>query len=136
MIMAGRPRKPTNILALKGAFKKDPARLKKREGEPVDDNPVGEPPMHLSENAKQAWNEIISTSIGGVLGQADRIAIEMAANALVKCRGLPGPGGEIAKITMSDQTLLFKYLSQFGMTPADRSKIRIPAKKKKNDFDD
>lgn len=42
--MAGRPPKPTNLLELTGAFRKDPARRRKRGNEPQPPGPIGEPP--------------------------------------------------------------------------------------------
>jgi hypothetical protein len=59
------------------------------------------------------------------------IAIELAARLLVKCRG---QGEEPA--TAVEQRLLFSYLGQMGMLPADRGKISIPQPKTKNRFDD
>ena len=125
-----RPRTPSNILALKGAFKKDPQRLKARENEPVNKNPIGKPPRFLSAVEKRAFNEIVKFSIDGVLGEADRLGIEMAARLLVKCRNVEEPA------SAAEQNLLYKYLSQFGFLAADRSKLSIPAPKKKNKFDD
>jgi hypothetical protein len=42
--MAGRPRKPTNLLEMSGALKKNPKRGKAREGEPRPDASLGAPP--------------------------------------------------------------------------------------------
>ena len=137
--MAGRPRTPTNILRLRGVEKNHPERLKERENEPVNKSPLGNPPRHLSKAQKAAWREIVKYSISGVLGQADRIAVEMAATLLVKCRGLEYEFQDKVKklwATNAEQNLLFKYLAQFGMTPADRSKINLPGQGKKNSFED
>ncbi len=125
-----RPRTPTNILKLRGADKVNPGRLKARENEPVNKNPIGKPPRFLSTVEKKAFNELVKFSIDGVLGEADRIGVEMAARLLVKCRNLEEPA------SAAEQNLLFKYLSQFGFLAADRSKLSIPAPKKKNKFDE
>lgn len=42
--MAGRPPKPTDLLLLTGAGRKNPKRLKAREGEPTPPGPIGAPP--------------------------------------------------------------------------------------------
>lgn len=42
--MAGRPPKPTGLLLLSGAARKNPKRLRARAGEPVPPGPIGEPP--------------------------------------------------------------------------------------------
>ena len=139
--MAGRPRTPTNVLKLRGADKKHPERMKDRKNEPVNTHPIGDPPGHLNKTEKAAWHELVDKSCEGVFGKADSFAVEIAAQLLVKLRhkkfrmspegkrviDLPGP---------QDHTMFFRYLSQFGMTPADRSKISIPEKPDKNPFDD
>src|SRR5688572_24240769 len=53
-----RPRTPTAVLELKGAFKKDPKRKKAREGEPVVEAPIGVPPKHIGEVAKSVWRRV------------------------------------------------------------------------------
>jgi len=142
-----RPRTPTNILALKGAYKKDPQRLKERENEPENTKPIGEP-KHLTGLEIEFYNEIIDSTIDGVLGAADRIAVEQAAILLVSCRNLRTvekvitEAGEDKVVNIpvpaspAEKNQLFKYLGQFGMLPADRSKISIAKPKKKNAFDD
>ena len=130
---------PTNILKLRGADKNHPERMKKRENEPKNVNPLGNPPRHLLKSQKAAWREIVKYSIPGVLGQADRIAVEMAACLLVKCRGLELKNNDSVLhiwASSAEQNLFFKYLAQFGMTPADRSKISLPGQGKKNSFED
>jgi len=42
--MAGRPRKPTNVLAITGAFQKNPKRARERAGEPRPDGRLGDSP--------------------------------------------------------------------------------------------
>jgi len=125
--MAGRPRTPTNILALKGAYKNHPERLKEREGEVQNVNPVGPAPDELSDEEKVCWNTFVKESIPGVLGEADRVAIAEASMLLAKCKN--------REATIPERNLLFKFLSQFGMLPADRSKISVPQAKPKNEFD-
>jgi len=134
--MAGRPAIPKNIHILKGTGKVHPERMRERENEPENVNPVGEPFEHLDENLKSAWREIVSLSIEGVLGEADRLAIEQAARLLIKCRNQFTHDGEVVPSTAQEQNQFFKYLSQFGMLPADRSKINMPKKKPKNKFAD
>jgi hypothetical protein len=123
-----RPRKPTNVLKLNGTQNRNPGRLKEREGEPDNIAPLGDPPIELTDEESDCWRELADISIPGVLGKADRIAVEMAAKLLVRLRSGEAPQAE--------QGLFFKYLSQFGMLPADRSKIALNPKKPKNRFDE
>ena len=103
--------------------------MKKRENEPENVNPLGEPPEFISEDEKKFWRVIEKESIPGVLGEADRQAVAIAAKLLAICHSEDGASS--AQINQ-----LTKLLSQFGMTPADRSKISIPKTKDKNRFDD
>jgi len=125
-----RPFTPKNILLIRGADKNHPARMKKRENEPENIKPLRNPPTHLSKHDKAAYKEIVGFSIPGVLGEADTLAVEQAASLLVKCRGLGEPP------TAAERRLLFSYLGQMGMLPADRAKISIPKPDKPNRFDD
>lgn len=45
--MAGRPPKPTALLLLQGAEKKNPKRIAARQGEPIGKGPLGDPPEHF-----------------------------------------------------------------------------------------
>lgn len=126
--MAGRPRIPTNILKLRGVEKNHPERLKERENEPVNKNPIGGPPDYLSANEEKAFRLIVKESIDGVLGEADRIAVSIASKLLAKVMDDEYNGAELGQLN--------KLLSQFGMTPADRSKISLPGQGKKNSFEE
>ncbi len=124
-------RTPTNILKLKGAHKKNPARFIDRENEPVNTKPLRDPPEHLKLDEQEAYKEIVLLTIPGVLGEADSLAVEEAARLLVICRGQRNDPPMAA-----ERRLLFCYFGQLGMLPADRSKISVPQPKKKNKFDD
>lgn len=50
------PRKPSNVLALKGSFKKNPARGADRVNEPEPVGEIGEAPPYLDENEKSCWH--------------------------------------------------------------------------------
>ena len=123
----GRTPYPKAVLRLKGVDKKHPERLHMREHEPENANPVGDPPKHLNGAERKIWLRIVDESIPGVLGQADRIAIELVCKLYVRV--------DEDTATGVDYNQLIKLLSQFGMTPADRSKIAIPKPDEKNEFD-
>lgn len=145
--MAGRPRKPTNVLRINGTANNHPERLKKRENEPKNTHPIGTAPRYLSKAEKAAFRLIVKESLAGVLGRADRIAVAQASILLALCTGqsysagfgVEGAKDYIAPLRVwpkiAERNLLYKYLSQFGMTPADRSKLDIPSMKEKNEFD-
>ncbi len=113
-----RPRLPTNVHELKGTGKVHPERMRERENEPKDDRDLGKAPGWLDAEEKKAWKEITDHAIPGVLKKVDALSVAMAAQLLAKCKAREASGQE--------QNLLYRYLAQFGMTPADRSKIQLP----------
>lgn len=112
-----RPRKPTKILELKGAFKKDPQR--KRLSEPKSDTPLGDPPKHLRKKVQGIWCEIASHASPDVLTASDRIALELAAELLFEFRIDPieFPANKLSRLE--------SLLAKFGMNPSDRSKMSV-----------
>jgi phage terminase small subunit len=118
-----RPRTPTQILELKGAFKKNPQR--KRDAEPVPTGPVGDPPVHFDETHIAAWHELVAMIPSGVLTNADRLIVELTCTLIVSVRTLHTERG--------DKALLKSCLATLGMTPADRSKISVPKQAEEQD---
>ena len=116
------------MLRLVGAFEKNPARGRAREGEPIPEGDIGEPPSGFSLTEAAAWKDIVETSHAGVFCRADRIVVEIASRLLADYR--------LAPITFADARLLRlnKLLSSFGMTPADRSRVTVASRGKPNKF--
>ena len=83
-IMA-RPRKPSNVLELRGAFNKNPNR--KRPNEPKPIGTVGDYSLGSVEPA-EIWEELKAACPQNVLTQSDRLAFEIA----VELNGLILPG--------------------------------------------
>jgi len=127
-----RPRKPTSILELNGAFRHDPNRA--RPNEPRDVRALGNVPSRLPADVVPFWLELAAMVIGGVLTFRDRWAVELAARLMEKAvRETPDPE---EKITSSELSTLRSLLAALGMTPADRSKLSVPTEKAKNPFTD
>jgi len=111
-----RPRKPSNVLELNGAFKKNPDRARERENEPPPVGDIGDPPEHLDEGARACWLELVGLSHEGVLCAADRLFLEYGARVLSQLRN----SEEIdPKLGIRFETVC----ARLGMTPADRSKV-------------
>ncbi|HKR56322.1 MAG TPA: hypothetical protein VJS20_08470 [Gemmatimonadales bacterium] len=120
-----RPRKPTSVLRLTGAFKNHPERERDRENEPVVTEPLGEPPDKLDEAQAARWNEFAGWCPW--LTVADRFVTEMACRLVMKIRNGEAKAPEYA--------ILRGYLSDLGMTPVARSKVKVPGKlERKNAF--
>lgn len=123
-----RPRKPTALKELQGSFKPHPERRNKNE--PVSSEEIGIALTTLSADEKKIWDEIKGIACDGVLTAADRIALELLCKLIHEMRY------SFEDMNAAKLSRLTFLLSQFGMTPADRSKINIPQKKEKNVFEE
>lgn len=120
------PRKtPTNVLELRGSFKKNPRRRTERANEPVPTGGIGDPPNNLKPQEQAIWHEIVGILAPGVLANSDRMILEIVSVLMAEFR-LVGTAG------MTDGRLsrLTAILGQLGMTPADRSRVNVPMKAK------
>lgn len=117
------PRKPSNVLALAGAFKHDPKRAEGRAAEPKPAEPLPtEPPPTLTELEATCWRDIRAHVHEGSVAFNDETAIEVASKLLCELRYNPGP------MDIKTVNAFFKFLSLFGMTPADRSRVSVEKK--------
>lgn len=123
-----RPRKPTALLELNGAFRKDPKRGRARASEPIPTGPLGDAPKYFSKRVRDIWNELASLAPAGVLTNADRWLAETTCLLMAKQRryGIGGRDG----IATGELSILNQCLIRIGLTPADRSKVSVP---KRND---
>ncbi len=124
----GRNRKPTAVLQLTGALERNPGRYHDRKTEPRLLDELGEPPKRLTEQQKEAWNEISDNCPCGVLTKADRHSLEMAAVLLAEF------WANGAQMQGTHLSLLNTLLAKMGMNPSDRSRVTVPQPKKKNPF--
>ena len=114
-----RPRKTTNILKLKGAFKEHPSRGVARANEPQPTDDLGPPPDHLVAAVRACWLEIVSVAHEGSLCYSDRLAIEHGAHLLAQLR---------AENWRTNPAILLRFegfLGRLGLTPSDRSRISV-----------
>src|SRR5690349_2731812 len=110
-----RPRKPTASLEAAGSFQRHPERKAARSGEPTPTGSLGEPPEGLEGEEKAIWRELATLLPPGVAGNSDRFAFE----ELVRLKA----GARRRRLNAGEQGLLLSYLSKFGLTPSDRSKV-------------
>jgi hypothetical protein len=112
-----RPRTPTEMLDAKGSFLAKPDRA--RPNEPVIDEPLGDPPIRLSEEEKKVWLEIAEELPNGVAKQSDRAMFEVLVRLIAKLRA--------GKIRIMELSALISLCGKFAMTPSDRSKVAVNA---------
>lgn len=119
---------PAAVHHLKGSYKKDPQRENKDAPE-VGDISDKEPPEYFNERQTFYWNDLIQRSPAGVLSDGDYYVLALGAVLLNEMEEKKGSLGNerIGK--------LISVLSKLGMTPSDRSGLKVD-KKKKNAFDD
>jgi hypothetical protein len=123
----GRPRTPTNILELRGAFARHGDRKKARENEPRNLPPIDTvAPDSFSDAEKQAWDDLIRYAPAGVLTAADTVGLELASGLLAANRTKGLPPAHLGQ--------LIALLGKFGMTPSDRSKVSAQAVKPKSQW--
>ena len=127
--MAGRPRKPTKVHELSGAYKRNPQRRPKNEPQP-EGKFDPEPPRHLMHLEKECWRQLVAAIPPQVATTADTMLIEQTSILMAMSRI-----GSVVPMKSSDRGLLLRCLSQLGCTPVDRSKIIVPdAPKGENAF--
>ena len=136
-----RPRTPTAILQASGAFKKNPQRAREREHEPQYEKGLGEPPPSLSDAAKEVWREVaprLEEEGSVVRVEREPFACYCQAVAIVQecqrdieergvtistSRGLQkNPAVSIQREFMAN---VARLASEFGLTPASRSKVKL-----------
>jgi hypothetical protein len=111
----GRPRLPTKVLTMRGSFEKHPERKKAREGEPEVSRGIGDPPKQLNEAEQARWAEIRDWAPW--LTIADRPLLEQTVRLWMLDRS--------GKATAADSKLFQSNLTRLGMTPADRSRVKV-----------
>ena len=114
-----RPRIPSNVLELRGAFKKHPERRREAVRGVAEFDPS--PPAHLPADHVRAWHWIVQQIPPGVLTASDYSAIETMAGLQARV-WLTGELDYIKELR--------QWLGQYGLTAAAREKIgaKKPAK--------
>jgi len=122
--MAGRPRKPSNILDISGAFKAHPERKAARANEPEVVGELGDAPDWMTPAQKSIWREIAKEMHKNVCGEQDR---QQFASLVLVTERIRKPDAPIA--AFAEQRMM---LARFGLNPADRSRVQ-QGKPKKDD---
>jgi hypothetical protein len=111
-----RPRTPSNILELRGSFKKNPQR--RRQDAPGAGPVDFKPPAHLPTDVAPAWRWICERLPKIVLSSSDEIAIEAAARLLTEVWSQRRPEPRL-------YAELRAWLRELGMTVQARTKIPV-----------
>jgi hypothetical protein len=111
-----RPRKPTAMLELSGAFKRNPSRLRDRKYEPIVSTALPEPPARLSPPATTMWRDI--RTHGYWLTSADKFLVEIAATLMARYR--------LDDLKSRDVSQLIGLLGKIGFSPKERGSMNLP----------
>ena len=124
-----RPRTPTEILELRGAFQANPSR--RRPATPKSNKELGLPPKGLTDIEQACWAEIVTNIPPGVLTAGDRVIVEVIARLMAKLRT-----EGLSAMKSAELNLLLNGLGRCGMTPADRSRVfGLPATPERSAWD-
>src|SRR4051794_2439089 len=106
------PRKPSNVLELRGTFKRNPQRRRKPLKAP--EGPFGDPPDSFNDMQRACWLEILDLAPPQILKRADRVQVELLASLLAEFRTAryAFPASKIGHMRL--------LLGSLGMTPASR----------------
>lgn len=137
------PRKPTALKIAEGTFRKDRA-VNEPTPSAVDISKM-KAPVHFDDAHKEMWDEYVKELVSlGVLTVVDRMAFEVMfeiyieiqelkesiieeGKYIVDDRGNTRRNPLISQVNQLRQTLR-QFLSEFGMTPASRTKINVKDK--------
>jgi P27 family predicted phage terminase small subunit len=141
----GPPKKPTSLKLLQGTFRRD--RVAPNEAKP--ETAIPEMPKHLSPIAQKEWQAMTAELYNlGLLSRIDGAALAAYCECYndwvessAKCATGEGPNGEpldrkviktaagnyienpYYSIKKRSMELMHKFLTEFGMTPASRTRI-------------
>lgn len=122
-----RARKPTALLELSGAYKKNPQRRQSRASEPQPREALGPRVEKLNKLQAACWDRIVALAPPGVLKSSDEAIVELTARLWATVKG--------GDATAAEVTQFRACLQQLGMTPASRSLVAgSDGAKPKNEF--
>src|SRR5690242_12387258 len=120
-----RHRQAREVAELKGATKKDPQRY--RNEPPKNSRSLGDPPPHMTQEAREVWYELVQNALPGVITASERFVFEILSNLIAEYRSDP------VEFAATKYTAMIGLLGRLGLSPADRSKLGVdkPGKDKK-----
>ncbi len=145
--MTGRPL-PTRLKIFKGTNQK----CRSNPDEPMPDNDSIIMPDHLNKKEQKVWTHVVDQLVAaGIMTNIDQHGMEMYCEAYAKWRdandklkslgmivkapsGYPIPSPYLS-ISNKAFEQLRQMMTEFGMTPSSRSRIKAEPKKIDNDFD-
>lgn len=149
--MAGRPPKPTRMKELAG----NPGKRSLNKTEPKPSGKRPPCPAHIQGEAKKEWNRVTKQLLAqGLLSEVDRAALAAYCQAWARwvqaeeemrkqdfCmvtltdKGYPVVSPWLGVANQSMKQML-RFLTEFGMTPASRSKVTVIKEAELDDYEE
>lgn len=145
--MPGPPKKPTALKLVEGTYRGD----RVARNEPKPKVAIPKPPRHLSATALEEWNRIVrELADNGLMTNLDRAALTVycdlwanyvEASEKSKKMVIETAAGNLVEnpyfsIKKRAAELVHKFLIEFGMTPASRTRVSAPLSKVKESRED
>jgi len=130
-----RPRTPSNILELRGAFRAHPER-QRRDAEGAGEF-NREPPEHLRPDVARAWRYLAARLPKIALTSSDELAVEQASRVLSNLWAMEQRMGDLCGSLSEFKALndaLARWLGLLGMTPRDRAHFAAQTERKPSAF--
>lgn len=138
MKQSGPPKRPTNMKLVLGTYRDDRAPT----NEPQPQASIPKPPSHLAKEAKKEWKRISRQLAAlGLLSEIDRAALAAYCETyadwitaslkvaevgmVVKTQAGNAIENPFYSIKKRSMELMHKFLVEFGMTPASRTRIHV-----------
>lgn len=128
--MAGRPRKPTQVLKIRGTAQNCRLKSQGREDELVVGGGFPDPPSWLDPLAIEEWERVRRISdYASAIKESDFAVMCLYCDLFAAFRK------DRKRFSFSAAQLLASLAGKLGMTPADRSKVHVgKSEKKENPF--
>ena len=144
--MVGRKPKPTNLKIVTG----NPGKRPLNDREPKPKAAIPESPSHLSRRAKAEWRRVSKElKTLGLLTRLDRAAlaayceawatwVEASEKVQETGRVIRAPSGYPVinpYVSIANKALnqMYRFMTEFGMTPASRSRLSVSADEERTD---
>lgn len=113
----GRPRKPSNVLELSGAFKRNPQR--RRDTVKARELGLAGAPERFDDVQRECYDDIVRLAPPGVLKASDQPSVELLAVLMAEFRQAP------YAFVAAKHAATLKLLQQFAMTPSSRENFSV-----------
>jgi len=130
----GAPKKPMAVRELHGTAHRNKQR--NNDDAPQPERGIGPAPSYFTEAEVEVWDYLVTIMHDDVLKEPDRPTFEVLAKLFYRFRyGTFDKEATIPALMAAELNKMVGIMSLYGMTPADREKIKVKKKSERNPFD-